>query len=128
MSVGMNTTTSNQNGSINNKASVLWLDIKEKASLHLAYMPFIDRGGIFIPTSKPYKIGDEIFMLLNLLDDPVKTNLAGKVVWVNPVAQAGKPQGIGVQFNNDANGLALKNKIEVLLGGLISSNRPTHTI
>ena len=128
MSVGMNTKTSNQNGSINNKASVLWLDIKEKASLHLAYMPFIDRGGIFIPTSKPYKIGDEIFMLLNLLDDPVKTNLAGKVVWVNPVAQAGKPQGIGVQFNNDANGLALKNKIEVLLGGLISSNRPTHTI
>ena len=128
MSVGMNTTTSNQNGSINNKASVLWLDIKEKASLHLAYMPFIDRGGIFIPTSKPYKIGDEIFMLLNLLDDPVKTNLAGKVVWVNPVAQAGKPQGICVQFNNDANGLALKNKIEVLLGGLISSNRPTHTI
>lgn len=128
MSVGMNTTTSNQNGSINNKASVLWLDIKEKASLHLAYMPFIDRGGIFIPTSKPYKIGDEIFMLLNLLDDPVKSNLAGKVVWVNPVAQAGKPQGIGVQFNNDANGLALKNKIEVLLGGLISSNRPTHTI
>ena len=128
MSVGMNTKTSNQNGSINNKASVLWLDIKEKASLHLAYMPFIDRGGIFIPTSKPYKIGDEIFMLLNLLDDPVKSNLAGKVVWVNPVAQAGKPQGIGVQFNNDANGLALKNKIEVLLGGLISSNRPTHTI
>lgn len=128
MSVGMNTTTSNQNGSINNKASVLWLVIKEKASLHLAYMPFIDRGGIFIPTSKPYKIGDEIFMLLNLLDDPVKSNLAGKVVWVNPVAQAGKPQGIGVQFNNDANGLALKNKIEVLLGGLISSNRPTHTI
>ena len=124
----MNTTTSNQNGSINNKASVLWLDIKEKASLHLAYMPFIDRGGIFIPTSKSYKIGDEIFMLLNLLDDPVKSNLAGKVVWVNPVAQAGKPQGIGVQFNNDANGLALKNKIEVLLGGLISSNRPTHTI
>ena len=128
MSVGMNTKTSNQNGSINNKASVLWLDIKEKASLHLAYMPFIDRGGIFIPTSKSYKIGDEIFMLLNLLDDPVKSNLAGKVVWVNPVAQAGKPQGIGVQFNNDANGLALKNKIEVLLGGLISSNRPTHTI
>ena len=124
----MNTKTSNQNGSINNKASVLWLDIKEKASLHLAYMPFIDRGGIFIPTSKSYKIGDEIFMLLNLLDDPVKSNLAGKVVWVNPVAQAGKPQGIGVQFNNDANGLALKNKIEVLLGGLISSNRPTHTI
>ena len=128
MSVGMNTKTSNQNGSINNKASVLWLDIKEKASLHLAYMPFIDRGGIFIPTSKSYKIGDEIFMLLNLLDDPVKSNLAGKVVWVNPVAQAGKPQGIGVQFNNDANGLALKNKIEVLLGGLISSNRPTHNI
>ena len=124
----MNTTTSNQNGSINNKASVLWLDIKEKDSLHLAYMPFIHRGGIFIPTSKPYKIGDEIFMLLNLLDDPVKTNLAGKVVWVNPVAQAGKPQGIGVKLNNDANGLALKNKIEVLLGGLISSNRPTHTI
>jgi len=38
------------------KPGVLSLAIKEKASLYAAYMPFIKGGGLFIPTTKPFKL------------------------------------------------------------------------
>ena len=41
--------------------------IKDKAALYVAYMPFIKNGGLFIPTNKSFKVGDEVFMLLSLL-------------------------------------------------------------
>jgi len=111
-----------------NKPGVLSLAIKEKTALYSAYMPFVTGGGLFIPTSRPYKMGDEIFMMLNLPEDTEKMNVAGKVVWVNPVALNGKPQGVGVQFHQDAGGRQSKEKIEALLGSSINSSRPTHTI
>ena len=40
--------------------------------LYAAYMPFIKNGGLFIPTNKSYKLGDEVFMLLNLMDERKK--------------------------------------------------------
>lgn len=44
---------------------ILSLTIKDKSVLYAAYMPFIRNGGLFIPTNKNYKLGDEVFMLLN---------------------------------------------------------------
>ncbi|MFN2350226.1 MAG: pilus assembly protein PilZ, partial [Thioalkalivibrio sp.] len=38
---------------------ILSLAIKDKNSLYAAYMPFVKNGGLFIPTQKPYKLGDE---------------------------------------------------------------------
>ena len=52
--------------------------------LYAAYMPFIKNGGLFIPTNKSYKLGDEVFMLLNLMDEQEKIPVAGKVVWITP--------------------------------------------
>ena len=79
---------------------ILSLTIKDKAVLYAAYMPFLQNGGLFIPTNKPYRIGDEVFMLLNLMDEPEKIPVAGKVVWVTPKrAQGNRASGIGVQFN-----------------------------
>ena len=54
------------------KPGVLSLSIKEKAALYAAYMPYIKGGGLFIPTNKSYKLGDEVFMLLSLIEEPVK--------------------------------------------------------
>ena len=51
---------------------ILSLAIKDKAVLYAAYMPFIQNGGLFIPTKKEYELGDEVFMLLNLMDEPEK--------------------------------------------------------
>ena len=90
-------------------------------------MPFVKNGGLFIPTSKHYQLGDEVFMLLKLMDEPEKIPVAGKVVWVTPKgAQGNKVAGVGVQFN-DEDELA-RNKIETYLAGAIKSDRMTHTM
>lgn len=111
-----------------NKPGVLSLAIKEKSALYAAYMPYIKGGGLFIPTNKSFKIGEEVFMLLSLVDDPMKLKVVGKVIWITPVAQGSRPQGIGVQFSDKDGGAEVKNKIETLLGGALKANRPTHTM
>jgi len=111
-----------------NKPGVLSLAIKEKSALYAAYMPYIKGGGLFIPTNKNFKIGEEVFMLLSLVDDPVKLKVVGKVVWTTPTASTNRPQGIGVQFSEKDGGLEVRNKIEAILGGTLKSNRATHTM
>ena len=111
------------------RPGVLSLSIKEKSALYAAYMPYLKYGGIFIPTNKVYRIGDEVFMLLTLMTDPSKLPVAGRVVWITPAgAQGGKTQGIGVEFAANESGRAARNKIEGLLGGSLKSTRPTHTM
>lgn len=110
------------------KPGVLSLAIKEKVALYAAYMPFVNGGGLFIPTNKPFKMGEEVFMLLSLLDDPVKLKVVGHVVWITPATQGSKPQGIGVQFSEKNGGLEARNKIEAMLGNVLRSSRPTHTM
>jgi type IV pilus assembly protein PilZ len=110
------------------KPSVLSLAIKEKAALYAAYMPFIKGGGLFIPTNKPFKIGEEVFMLLTLINDPEKLKVVGHVVWLSTSAQANKPQGIGVKFSDKDGGLEARKKIEDILGQALKSSRPTHTM
>ncbi|MCB5184343.1 PilZ domain-containing protein [Methylobacillus gramineus] len=104
------------------------LAIKEKAALYAAYMPFVKGGGLFIPTNKSFKIGDEVFMLLSLLDEPDKLKVAGHVIWVTPVAHGNRPQGIGIQLSEKEGGLEARNKIEGLLANVLKSQRPTHTM
>lgn len=110
------------------RPGVLSLSIKEKSALYAAYMPYIKGGGIFIPTNKPYRLGDEVFMLLSLMEDPNKLPVAGRVVWITPEgAQGNKVQGVGVQFGENESGVSARNKIDGLLGGS-KITRPTHTM
>ena len=111
------------------RPGALSLNIREQAILYAAYMPFLKGGGIFIPTTKPYRLGDELFMLIGLMGDPNKIPVAGKVVWITPAgAQGNKAQGVGVQFSDDESGVAARIRIESLLGGQLKLNRPTHTM
>lgn len=115
--------------SVTARPGVLSLSIKEKSALYAAYMPALKGGGIFIPTTKAYRLGDEVFMLLSLMDDPNKIPVAGQVVWITPsAAQGNKTQGIGVRFNDNESSVSARNKIEGLLGGSLRSTRPTHTM
>ena len=112
-----------------NRPTVLSLAIKEKAALYAAYMPFLKHGGMFVPTQKPYKIGDEIYLLLTLMDDPNKYAIAGKVVWITPPGAANnKTQGIGVHFPDDETGTRTRLRIEEILGAALRSSRATHTL
>src|SRR3954463_14429868 len=111
------------------RPSVLSLAIKEKAALYAAYMPFLTNGGIFVPTNKTYKIADEIYLILSLMEDASKYPIAGKVAWVTPAgANNNKAQGIGVHFPADETGQRAKLRIEEILGAALRSSRATHTL
>ena len=111
------------------RPSVIQLAIKEKAALYAAYIPLFSEGGIFIPTSREYQLGDDVYVLLSLPEDPQRYPVAGKVAWVTPAkASSNRTQGVGVLFPNDDKSRALKLKIEQLLGEHMASDRPTQTI
>ena len=110
------------------RQGILSLTIKDKNALYAAYMQFVQNGGLFIPTNKSYKLGDEVFMLLTLMDEPERIPVAGKIVWITPVgAEGNRSAGIGVQFSEQDGG-ATRDKIEGYLAGSLESNRPTHTM
>lgn len=107
---------------------ILSLTIKDKAVLYAAYMPFVKNGGLFIPTTRQYNVGDEVFMLLTLMEEKEKIPVAGRIIWVTPRgAQGNRAAGIGVQFSNQDNGQA-RTKIEAYLAGALQSDKPTHTM
>lgn len=111
------------------RPGVLSLTIKERAALYAAYMPFVKGGGLFIPTNRPYQMGDQVFMLLTLMDDPTKLSVSGRVVWITPAgAQGNRQQGIGVQFEDNDAGKAVRGKIEGVLGNAMKASRQTHTL
>ncbi len=111
------------------RQGILSLAVKDKNALFQAYMPFVKHGGVFVPTPKRYFIGDEVFLLLTLPESTERLPVAGKVVWVTPAgAQGNRAAGIGVQFAETPEGEAVKNKVEVLLAGIMTSDKATHTM
>jgi type IV pilus assembly protein PilZ len=111
------------------RPSVIQLAIKEKAALYAAYIPLFADGGVFIPTTREYRLGDDVYVLLSLPDDPQRYPVAGKVAWVTPAKAAGtRAQGVGITFPADEKSRMLKNKIEEILGSHLSSDRTTQTI
>ena len=111
------------------RPSVIQLAIKEKSALYAAYIPLFAEGGMFIPTSREYQLGDDVYVLLSLPEDPQRYPIAGRVAWVTPPRAAGnRAQGVGIQFPKDDKARQLKAKIEELLGAHLGSDRPTQTI
>jgi type IV pilus assembly protein PilZ len=111
------------------RPSVIQLVFREKGALYAAYMPVLTDGGLFVPTTREYKLGEDIYLLLSLPDDPQRFPVAGKVVWITPPnTPGGRTQGVGVRFPNDEKSRQLKLKIEEILGTSISSSKPTQTL
>lgn len=111
------------------RPSVIQLAIKEKSALYAAYIPLFSEGGMFIPTSRDYQLGESVYVLISLPDEQERYPIAGKVAWVTPAKAAyNRAQGVGVRFPKDENARALKLKIEEILGGQLASDRQTQTI
>ncbi|XAH26130.1 PilZ domain-containing protein [Xylophilus sp. GW821-FHT01B05] len=111
------------------RPSVVQLAIKEKSALYAAYIPLFTEGGVFIPTTREYRLGEDVYVLLTLPDNPTRYPVAGRVAWVTPARASGnRTQGVGIQFPPDEKSRALKLKIEEILGGHLASDRPTQTI
>jgi type IV pilus assembly protein PilZ len=116
-------------GQMAGRAGMLSLSIKEKAALYAAYMPYLKNGGLFIPTARLHQMGDQVYMLLSLMEDPAKLPISGRVVWITPSgAQGSRQQGIGVQFDDNEAALVVRNKIEGILGNAMKATRTTHTM
>jgi len=111
------------------RPSVIQLVFREKGALYAAYMPLFAEGGLFVPTTREYKLGEDIYLLLSLPEDPQRYPVAGKVGWITPAnASGGRTQGVGVKFPSDEKTRALKQKIEDALGTMLQSAKPTQTI
>ncbi len=108
---------------------IISLQFRDKTSLYGAYMPFLEQGGLFAPTTQSYALGDEVVLLIHLMAVGERLSVAGKVVWITPVgAQGNRTAGIGVQFNASADGDKARQRIEVLLSDALNSERPTLTL
>ena len=113
----------------NNRPAVISLKIPDKQALYMAYMPYLKRRGMFVTskTSKA-KLGDEVFLILDIWSEPEKFNISGEVVWVTPEnAQNGKKAGFGVHFSENESKL-VSSTIERILGNSINSKYDTLTM
>lgn len=111
------------------RPSVIQLVFREKGALYAAYIPLFAEGGLFVPTTREYKLGDDIYLLLSLPDDNQRYPVAGRVGWITPAnASGGRTQGVGVRFPTDEKTRMLKLRIEELLGTTLQSAKPTQTI
>lgn len=111
------------------RPSVIQLVFKEKGALYAAYIPIFSEGGVFVPTTRDYKLGDDIYLLMSLPEDAQRYPVAGKVAWITPAnAPGGRTQGVGVRFPGDEKTRVIKLRIEEVLGTAISSAKPTQTI
>jgi type IV pilus assembly protein PilZ len=111
------------------RSGILTIAIKDKNSLYSAYMPFVINGGLFIPTNRQYEMGQEVFMLLKLMEEADPLPIPAKVVWKTPSgSESYKASGIGVQFMADQEGVIARDKIETYLAGALGSERPTYTM
>lgn len=64
-------------------------------------MSFLQYGDLCVPTTRPYRLGDEVFLLLTLMDEPEKLPVAGRVVWITPEGpRRNRQAGIGIEFSD----------------------------
>jgi type IV pilus assembly protein PilZ len=111
------------------RSTVLQLAIKEKAALIAAYIPYFSEGGLFIPTSREHRLGDELFVLLTLPTGAQRHPIAGRVAWITPSRSAGgRLQGVGIRFPTDEKSKVLKSKIEEYLGAHLLAEYQSQTI
>ncbi|MDE0008373.1 MAG: PilZ domain-containing protein [Gammaproteobacteria bacterium] len=107
--------------------SILSVHMPTDDVLHAAYMPFIKRGAIFVPSEASHGLGDEVLVMLQLPDDAAPFPVAGTVVWITPPGTGdGRAAGVGVQF--DARDDNARRRIEARLARFAGSDRPTQTL
>ena len=108
---------------------ILSLSIKDKQALYRSYMPFVQGGGLFVPSTKQFELGDEVFLLLTVMEFDERLPIPGKVVWITPQGAAGnRKAGIGVQFADTQDGAHARTVIESHLTAMIKGNLNTYTM
>ncbi len=114
---------------MNTQQKLLSTKIPDREQLYRQYMPFVRGGGLFVPTTNMFGLGDDVFVLTTLEDINEQLPITGKVIWVTPPgAQGNRRAGIGVQFADSVDGSNARKVIEAHLGGLLNRNTRTETL
>ena len=109
-----------------NRKAIVSLSITDRGALQAAYMPFVEGGAIFVPTTQQYNLGDEVFLLFGMMEESERFPIPAKVCWITS-AGGNETAGIGVQFSGEK-AETVRRAIEDTLGGLVNSERETHTM
>lgn len=110
------------------RGGIITCNIGDVETLYQSYLPFVRGGGIFVPSSKPHQLGEEVFVAFTLPQSQERYPLNGKVIWVNHKSIGSRPAGFAMQFGADANSVRIKNEVERLLAGKLESPKPTYTM
>jgi len=95
---------------------LLAVTIHRLSDLEKSYMPWLKRGGLFVPTAEPYRLGDVIYLLLSLPEQTERVSADGEVAWIVPAANdRNMPPGIGVHFSDSEGSRSLRSRIESLI-------------
>jgi len=108
---------------------ILSHSINDKQELYRCYMPFLLNGGLFVPTRKRFRLGDEVLVLLTMMGEE-RMAIPGRVAWLTPhgTSKAAGNSGVGVQFQDTAEGEQAQSRIASELAGMLESDRPTRTL
>lgn len=106
---------------------LLQVNITDRATLQASYMPFIQGGGLFVPSMQDVKMGEDLFVLATLPNQSQKIPLTGKVIWLSPKQVGNKPKGFAIQLSGEK-GLYYKIEAEKLLAGSMTSEHPSFTM
>ena len=105
------------------------ITIRDRTLLYNSWMSFSKTGGLFVPSEEPFKIGDEVMIVLNVMEHDRGFILLCKVGWISASAgNAAHPKGVGLVFPGDDNGRAAKAVCEMNLAGLLDNPRMTYTM
>jgi type IV pilus assembly protein PilZ len=102
--------------------------ISDPVELNLSFMPFINGGGLFIPTQQKFDLDTRITLHLQLPGYTDTLTIPGKIIWITPPnALHHVLSGVGIQFTGpDAK--TIRAQIETLMDNAMEVGGYTYGI
>jgi type IV pilus assembly protein PilZ len=102
--------------------TILEVHLQDSEALAAAYLPFLQLGGLFVPTAGTYRLGEEVRLRVVLHEEALQDLIPGKVAWITPTQAVGnRAAGVGLHFTADEACRLLNKKIEGLVAGLAAA-------
>ncbi len=94
--------------------------INDAGDLYRCFIPFIERGGLFIPTAEAFTMGETVELQLDFLGK--EWRIEAPVVWMTPdsAVDQSHPKGVGLQFQEEHQ--AYCGEIDTMLVGYTDAN------
>jgi type IV pilus assembly protein PilZ len=101
--------------------------------LYKSYMPFIQGGGVFVPTEESYALGEQCLLVLKVPGHD-ELSIVSYVVWIVPTSTAARGgmrsgrwvRGVGLRFTGKE-GVQARALIDKTLGRQLGSVQQTFT-